>query len=120
VDWRHLIEDLCRKPGAFDRYRYRQSFYPSQLWREVNDELRQRFSIGRADSDYLQLLRLSLEHGMERMEELLGRLKGTPRMTLDQIRHELGQQDKWRDNDDAIEADLNPYDRLLSQEVAHG
>lgn len=120
VDWRHLIEDLCRKPGAFARYRYRESFYPSLLWRELNDELRERFSIGRADSDYLQMLRLSLEHGMERMEELLGRLKGTPHLTLDQVRRELGQQAQWQDSGHAIEADLHPYDGLLSKEVAHG
>jgi hypothetical protein len=120
VDWRHLIEDLCRKPGAFARYRYRESFYPSLTWREVNDELRKRFSTGRADSDYLQMLRLSLEHGMERMEELLGRLKGTPQLTLDRIRRELGEQEKWRDSGDDIEADLDPYDLLLSKEVAHG
>jgi hypothetical protein len=55
VDWRHLIDDLCRKPGAFARYRYRQSFYPSLLWREVNDELRERFSIARADSGSLMI-----------------------------------------------------------------
>jgi hypothetical protein len=120
VDWRHLIDDLCRKPGAFARYRYRQSFYPSLLWREVNDELRERCSIARADSDYLQMLRLSLEHGMERMEELLQRFKGTPQLTLDRVRRKLGEQGKWRDSGHDIEADLDPYDRLLSKEVAHG
>ena len=120
VDWRHLIEDLCRKPGAFARYRYRESFYPSLLWREVNDELRERFSEARADSDYLQMLSLSLEHGMERMEDLLGRLKGTPQLTLDEVRRELGKQVQWQDSGDAIEADLHPYDGLLSKEVVHG
>jgi len=120
VDWRHLIEDLCRKPGAFARYRYRESFYPSLLWREVNDELRERFSVARADSDYLQMLSLSLEHGMERMEDLLGRLKGTPQLTLDEVRRELGKQVQWQDSGDAIEADLHPYDGLLSKEVVHG
>ncbi len=120
VDWRHLIEDLCRKPGAFARYRYRESFYPSLLWREVNDQLRERFSIARADSDYLQMLRLSLEHGMDRMEELLSSLSGTRELTLDQVRRELGEQGQWRYSGREIEADLNPYDCLLTAEVAHG
>jgi len=120
VDWRHLIQDLCRKPGAFAHYRYRESFYPSLLWREVNDQLRERFSVARADSDYLQLLRLSLEHGMERMEDLLGQLKETGELTLDRVRRELGQQGQWRDCGYDIEADLNPYDGLLTGEVAHG
>jgi len=120
VDWRHLIQDLCRKPGAFAHYRYRESFYPSLLWREVNDQLRERFSVARADSDYLQLLRLSLEHGMERMEDLLGQLKETGELTLDRVRRELGQQGQWRDCGYDIEADLNPYDGILTGEVAHG
>lgn len=120
VDWRHLIEDLCRKPGAFARYRYRESFYPSLLWREVNDDLRKRFSSARADSDYLQMLRLSLAHGMEPLEALLRRLKETGELTLDQVRRELGEQGQWRHSAQEIEADLNPYDCLLTSEVAHG
>jgi len=120
VDWRHLIEELCRKPGAFARYRYRGSFYPSPLWREVNDQLRERFSPARADSDYLQMLRLSLEHGMERMEELLVRLNGSRELTLDRVRRELGEQSRWQHCSQTIEADLNTYDVLLSGEVAHG
>ena len=121
VDWRHLIEDLCRKPGAFERYRYRESFYPSPLWREVNDRLRERFSTTRANSDYLQMLRLSLEHGMERIEELLERLKDGGDLSLDGIRRELGQQGQWRESEPSIEPDLDAYDRLLMErEVAHG
>lgn len=124
VDWRHLIEELCRKPGAFERYRYRESFYPSARWREVNDRLRERFSTARADSDYLQILRLSLEHGMDRLEELLGRLLESGEVSLDAVRRELGEQSQWRDEGAAIEPDLQAYDRLLTQapleEVTHG
>lgn len=123
IDWRHLIEELCRKPGAFERYRYRHSFYPSPLWQRLGESLRERFSTARADSDYLQILRLSLEHGMERIEELLGRLD-PEEVSLDRIRAELGQQGRWREAiaPAHIEADLDAYDRLLSEakEVAHG
>jgi hypothetical protein len=54
------------------------------------------------------------------MEDLLGRLKGTPQLTLDGVRRELGKQIQWQDSGDDIEADLDPYDRLLGKEVAHG
>lgn len=120
VDWRHLINELCRKPGAFNHYRYREHFYPSLLWREVNDQLRERFSEGRADSDYLQILKLAHEHGQERVEELLSRFKDTPALSLDRIRQDLGEQKQWRDDAQEIEPDLKPYDRLLSEEVSHG
>lgn len=120
MNWRHLIEELCRKPGAFERYRYRQSFYPSPLWQELGDSLRNRFTTARADSDYLQILRLSLEHSLGRIEELLGRIC-LDEVSLDRVRKELGHQDQWRaPNCMALEADLGPYDALLeSGEVVH-
>jgi transposase len=121
VDWRHLIEDLCRKPGAFERYRYRQSFYPSPRWQRLGESLRERFSGPRADSDYLQILRLSLEHGQERIEELLERID--PReVSLDRIRAELGQQNLWRQVPSMdFQGDLSLYDQLLGNtEAFHG
>jgi hypothetical protein len=120
VNWRHLIEELCRKPGAFERYRYRQSFYPSSLWQELGESLRKRFTTARADSDYLQILRLSLEHGLGRIEELLVRI-APDEVSLDQVRKELGHQDQWRAPQCmALEADLGAYDKLLERgEVVH-
>lgn len=121
VDWRHLIEDLCRKPGAFERYRYRQSFYPSPLWQRLGESLRKRFSAPRADSDYLQILRLSLEHGLERIEELLERIE-PEEVCLDRIRSELGEQCRWRKAPAmTLQGDLSLYDQLLENaEVPRG
>lgn len=121
VDWRHLIEDLCRKPGAFERYRYRQSFYPSQRWQRLGESLRKRFSTARADSDYLQILRLSLDHGLDRIEELLERM-GPDEVCLDRIRGELGQQSRWREATTMpLQGDLSIYDQLLENvEVTNG
>ena len=122
VDWRHLIEDLCRKPGAFERYRYRQSFYPSPCWQRLGESLRKRFSVPRADSDYLQILRLSLEHGLDRIEELLERLDPAE-VCLDRIRAELGRQSSWREESTSLtlEGDLSVYDQLLTNvEVSRG
>ncbi len=121
VDWRHLIEDLCRKPGAFERYRYRHSFYPSPRWKRLGESLRKRFSGPRADSDYLQILRLSLEHGMERVEELLDRID-PQEVCLDRIRAEFGQQSHWREVSSMnLQGDLSLYDQLLENaEVSRG
>lgn len=121
VDWRHLIEDLCRKPGAFERYRYRQSFYPSERWQRLGESLRKRFWVPRADSDYLQILRLSLEHGQERMEEILERID-PQEVCLDRIRAELGEQERWREVSSLkLQGDLSAYDQLLgNMEVCDG
>ena len=114
VDWRHLIKELCRKPGAFEHYRYRQSFYPSQRWQQLGESLRKRFAVRRADSDYLQILRLSLEHGQERIEEILERIS-PDKVCLDHVRAELGEQERWREVSSLkLEGDLSAYDQLLA------
>ena len=120
VDWPHLMEDLCRKPGAFARYRYRAFFYPHERWRRSCDYLRERYRSRRADSDYLQLLRLTRSFGMERIEALLERLMAENDLSLDRVRRELGEQKQWAQSGSNDTADLQAYDALLSQEVRHG
>jgi len=36
VNYRHVIEWLVRKPGAFENYRYREDMFPSSLFRTAN------------------------------------------------------------------------------------
>ncbi len=120
IDWRHLIEDLCRKPGAFVRYRYRAFFYPNELWRRSYDALRERYRCLRADSDYLQLLRLTLEFGMEAVEVLLEKLMAEKDLSLDRVRRELGEQKQWaQSGSNPYTVNLQAYDALLEGEVKH-
>jgi len=39
LDYRHVIDHLLRKPGAFERYRYREQLYPSRIYREAYDRM---------------------------------------------------------------------------------
>ena len=39
VDFRHVIRQLLRKPGAFAHYRHRQALYPSTTFRTAHDRL---------------------------------------------------------------------------------
>jgi hypothetical protein len=39
LDFWHVIDHLLRKPGAFERYRYREQLYPSRSFREACDQL---------------------------------------------------------------------------------
>lgn len=39
IDYRHLIDSLVRKPGAFAQYRYRDALFPSLLVRQAYDAL---------------------------------------------------------------------------------
>ena len=42
IDYRHVIDWLVRKPGAFADYRYRQDLFPASRFRMAYDVLRQR------------------------------------------------------------------------------
>lgn len=57
VDYRHVIWSLVRKPGAFARYRYREEFFPSLIFRGTYDALCDVHGHGtKADSHYLRIL----------------------------------------------------------------
>jgi len=121
VDWRHLIVDLCRKPGAFARYRYREWFFPGEIWKRTYEHLEATYSEGRAGNDYVHLLAMNLEEGRERMEGLLqARLEGGEGLNLDLIRADLGQQQRSREichQVGELRVDLGEYDRYLSEPI---
>ena len=39
IDYRHVIQALLRKPGAFARYRHREELFPDATYRAAHDKL---------------------------------------------------------------------------------
>lgn len=70
IDYRHVIESLVRKPGAFANYRHREELFPSLSFRLAYDRLK-RESEPRADRIYLRLLELAAMEGEERVATAL-------------------------------------------------
>ena len=62
VNYRHLIDTLLRKPGGFRDYRYRESLFPTLVFRQAWDTLNRWHSPRQADLIYLRLLRLAARH----------------------------------------------------------
>lgn len=58
IDYRHLIHSLLRKPGAFQRYRYRDALFPTLTFRRCYDALCERSSRW-ADLEYVRILHLA-------------------------------------------------------------
>jgi hypothetical protein len=73
IDYRHVIDWLVRKPGAFSRYVYREDMYPSVAYRRCYDALRLQQG-DRADREYVRLLYLASREGESRVEEALAKL----------------------------------------------
>jgi hypothetical protein len=70
VDYRHIIDWLVRKPGAFASYRYREHLFPSSRFRITYDLLHQVMP-NRCDRRYLQILELAAREGEARVEDAL-------------------------------------------------
>lgn len=111
VDWRHVLPQLARKPGAFARWRHRQCLFPNARWRGCYDQLTSRYSEGRAEREYLGLLLLASEHGLPEVEALL-----SEEITLDLARARFQSVPPLPMPE--LRPDLSAYDLLL--EVCHG
>jgi hypothetical protein len=55
INYRHIIDWLVRKPGAFANYRYHSELFPTSHFRIAYDLLRE-LSPAQADKEYLQIL----------------------------------------------------------------
>ncbi len=58
IQYRHIIDWLVRKPGAFENYRYQSDLFPTSNFRMAYDSLKES-CIGRAHKEYLKILNLS-------------------------------------------------------------
>jgi hypothetical protein len=91
VDYRHVIDWLVRKPGAFEEYRYRDSMFPTSRFRMAYDLLKERRP-GRVVKDYLALLLLATKEGECRVDEALRLLLETARVAdVESVTEALGQ-----------------------------
>lgn len=75
VDYRHIIDWLVRKPGAFQAYRYREDLFPTSRFRMAYDAL-QESAGNRANKEYLRILELAAKQGEAMVDEVLGQLQG--------------------------------------------
>lgn len=76
IEYRHIINWLVRKPGAFAADRYREDLFPSSRFRLAYDHLRSCQPL-RADKEYLALLLLAAQESEERVENALCHLLTT-------------------------------------------
>ena len=78
IDFRHVINWLVRKPGAFAAYRWRESMFPLQVFRAAYDHLCGRHEALAADRHYLDILHLASLDGVDMVANILEQLLGAP------------------------------------------
>ena len=120
IQYRHIIDWLVRKPGAFDNYRYREELFPTHRFRMAYDGLRRRHP-SRAAKEYLGILHLAARQNEAAVDDALRTLmaKELP-ISLEAVERIVGCQGRipWPAQIVVAEVDLAAYDALLrSKEV---
>lgn len=115
-DYRHVIDSLIRKPGAFRNYRYVQHLYPTLTFRQAYDQLCREHRELPAVKHYLRILEAAKYDGQDRVEDALrGLLAGETALTADAVLAAVrGPAPAPLPSTVNVELpDLNDFDRLL-------
>jgi hypothetical protein len=120
IQYRHLINWLVRKPGAFENYRYREELFPTHRFRMAYDELRRRHP-SRAAKEYLEILHLAARENEAAVDDGLRRLMDKElSISFEAVERIVGGPGRipWPAEIVVAEVDLAAYDVLLrSKEV---
>jgi transposase InsO family protein len=122
INYRHIIWSLVRKPGAFERYKYREDLFPTLAFRLAYDALTDAMaSTRRADIEYLRILHLAastMESEVEVALEILREEGAVP--TSDRVKALVVMAEPEVPELSAPTVDLGEYDALLEsrREVA--
>jgi hypothetical protein len=119
LNYRHVIDHLLRKPGAFDRYRYREQLYPSRSFRDAHDRLVARHGQHGGTVEYLRLLKLASEAGESDVEILLADYLSPPfpEWSVEGFRRILQPEPKPQVDEIKLQPEWHSYDALLSPEL---
>ena len=70
INYRHIIDGLVRKPGAFEHYRYREDLFPTTRFRMAYDVLKET-KPSRAAREYLEILHLAAHESETGVDDAL-------------------------------------------------
>jgi hypothetical protein len=71
INYRHVIDTLVRKPGAFENYRYKQDMFPTSQFRIAYDILIGQLGIKAANKQYLKILELAAKQNEALVNDIL-------------------------------------------------
>lgn len=116
VNYRHIIDWLVRKPGAFERYRYREALFPTSRFRIAHDLLRQSDPL-RGHKQHLSILELAAKENETAVDECLRRMidQGLP-ISAQAVKEVVeAEPDLLPPRDARVDpVDLEEYDELCS------
>ena len=121
IQYRHIIDWLIRKPGAFENYRYRADLFPTSRFRMAYDYLKSHNPLY-AIKEYLQILYLAARESEAGVDDALRYLFDREEKVTAQKVQTLIQSNRFIPSVTDIEIDkvnLASYDELLGVEVVY-
>ncbi len=115
INYRHIIDWLMRKPGAFENYRYKKDMFPTTNFRIAYDSLKKAYP-DTGHKKYLKILHLAAQEGEELVNNaLLGVIESETDFNIDRIQETvLKKSDPYDQQDITVnKIDINLYDNLL-------
>jgi len=118
IDYRHVIDSLVRKPGAFRDYKYKESLFPQVTFRQAYDCLIQAHP-KKGEKLYLKILQLAKIHGEQQVTTALGLLMETGEVPLPEKIKALLDLPVSIPDVFILQSDLSIYDQLLISQRAN-
>ena len=116
INYRHNIDRLVRKPGAFENYCYKDDMFPTSLFRIAYDILRDTCNIRQANKEYLKILELAAKKDESLVNEALRLLINfEEEIDFEKVKQFIDSKQKIPEPTAVyIEpVDINDYDMLL-------
>jgi hypothetical protein len=114
INYRHIIDSLIRKPGAFANYQYHEAMFPRLCFRKAYDALREAIPAN-ADKNYLKILQLAKLHSEQEVSEALELLlEERQRPTADAVKTLIDACAKERSKVHVHQPNIADYDSLLT------
>lgn len=112
IDYRHIIDSLVRKPGAFFQYRYNEALFPRNIFRQAYDKL-MNLHPSKGHKIYLKILQLAKLYGEQDVTaalELL--LEANIEPAIEQVTNLLNSGPKVTHTVHINQPELSEYDTL--------
>lgn len=120
IQYRHIIDWLVRKPGAFENYKYRDDLFPSSYFRIAYDSLKGSHSRQVAGRQYLQILHLAAKESEVHVEGILHELldSSTP-IAFEAVKERMPSAREFGMVKDVqiLPVDLAAYDSLFDDDM---
>ena len=113
IDYRHIIDSLIRKPGAFESYQYRSFLYPNTTFRKAYDALKGS-GLTSCNKRYLELLHLAKLYGENEVSTAIILLLEESKVPLKEDILDLFKKKKIAHPVEVTQPNLEDYNQLCN------